>query len=390
MHNLSTLKLCFLAGTLGQGGAEHQLFYMLQALGQAGASSRLLSMTRGEFWEKRIESLGVSVMCVGDTTSRWKRLLRIIKELRRDRPDILQSQHFFTNAYVGVAARCLRLSGIGALRNDGNSEVNGCGRIGGWLNLRLPAALAANSQSAIQYAVAHGVTPPRLYFLPNVVDTAWFKPSTPPPDPGKPPTLLAVGRLVKQKRMDRFISMLGRLRKDFHLDVRGLIVGSGRKHEDLRPQLEKQAGRLGLGPDILQFRGDVPDMRPVYHKAAICVLTSDFEGTPNVLLEAMASGLPVVATKVGGVPAVVSHGQTGFLRQPDDLESLVADTFELVMNSRLRTEMGRRARAFVEERRNLQRLPAYLSGLYQQALPGKDQTIAGAEPTHLNCRAVRP
>jgi glycosyltransferase involved in cell wall biosynthesis len=112
-------------------------------------------------------------------------------------------------------------------------------------------------------------------------------------------------------------------------------------------------------------------MRAVYHEAAVCVLTSDFEGTPNVLLEAMASGLPVVATNVGGVPGIVQHGRTGFLHEPDDLEGLVANVFDLVTNSRLRTEMGQRARAFVEERHNLQRLPAYLSGLYQRAVPTK-------------------
>jgi glycosyltransferase involved in cell wall biosynthesis len=255
------------------------------------------------------------------------------------------------------------------------------------LNLRLPATLAANSQLAIQYAVAHGVQPSRLCFLPNVVDTDWFKPannsklSTLSPSDGEragvrglaeqPLTLLAVGRLVKQKRMDKFISILGRLRKEFNLNVRGLIVGSGREHEDLQPQLEEQAAQLGLLPDILQFRGAFSDMRPVYHEAAICVLTSDHEGTPNVLLEALASGLPVVATRVGSVPGIVQHGQTGFLHEPNDLESLVADTFELVMNSRLRTEMGRRARAFVVERHSLQRLPGYLSGLYQQVLPAK-------------------
>jgi len=227
MRNLSTLKFCFLAGTLGQGGAERQLFYILQTLCQAGATPRLLSLTQGEFWEKKINSLGVSVTCVGDMGSRWKRLVRIVKELRADRPDIFQSQHFFTNAYAGLAARWLKLSGIGAMRNDGTSEVNGCGKIGGWLNLRLPATLAANSQLAIQYAIANGVAPSRLYFLPNVVDTEWFKPSTPTSTRDKPLVLLAVGRLVKQKRMDRFISLLGCLRKDFNLNVRGVIAGSG-------------------------------------------------------------------------------------------------------------------------------------------------------------------
>jgi glycosyltransferase involved in cell wall biosynthesis len=220
---------------------------------------------------------------------------------------------------------------------------------------------------AIQYAIARGVSPSRLYFLPNVVDTEWFKPSDRLPE--EPFTLVAVGRLVKQKRLDRFISILHRLRNDFRLNVRGLIIGSGRQNEDLRAELESQARNLGLLPDVAEFRGGVSDTRSVYHQAAVCVLTSDFEGTPNVLLEAMASGLPVVATQVGGVSEIVQHGQTGFLVEPHDLDGLVAALVELVKNRDLRMEMGRRARSYVEERHSLQRLPPYLGRLYELALP---------------------
>jgi len=372
MRNLSTLKFCFLAGTLTPGGAERQLFYILQALCQAGATPRLLSLDEGGFWEEKIEGLGVHVTHIG-AASRWQRLLGILGELRKDRPDILQSQHFFTNAYVGVAARLLRLGGIGAMRSNGTSEVNGSGPFG-WLNLHLPPTIAANSQLAIQYAVASGVPASRLYFLPNVVDTERFKPATVGSE--APITLIAAGRLGKVKRLDRFIAILGRLRKDFKLKVRGLNVGSGRQNEDLRPALENQARSLGLLPDIVQFRGGVSDMRSAYREAAVCVLTSDFEGTPNVLLEAMASGLPVVATRVGGVPEIVRHGTTGFLHEPDDLNGMTAALAELVRNPKLRIEMGRRARTYVEQNHSLERLPACLSGLYQLALPGRRQAPA--------------
>jgi glycosyltransferase involved in cell wall biosynthesis len=375
MRNLPRLKVCFLAGTLGQGGAERQLFYLFQTLCQAGATPRLLSLDQGAFWEEKIKDLGVRVTHVS-VASRLQRLLLLLKELRKDRPDVLQSQHFFTNAYVAVAARWLQLSGIGAMRSNGISEVNGCGTIGGWLNLRLPTMLAANSQLAIQYAIANGVPASRLYFLPNVVDTEWFKPPT--ADSGKPLTLIAVGRLVKPKRFDRFISILGRLRTHFGLNVRGLIVGPESRNEELRPELEHQARSLGLFPGVIEFCGGVSDLRAVYQEAAVCVLTSDFEGTPNVLLEAMASGLPVVATKVGGVPGIVQHGQTGFLHELNDLEGMATALAELAKNSRLRIEMGRRARAFVEERHNLQRLPAYLNGLYQQVLPLKHHATGRA------------
>ena len=367
MRNLSKLKVCFLAGTLEHGGAERQLFYILQALCRAGAVPRLLSMDQGQFWEETIKALGVCVTCVGGQPSRLARLFRVLKEVRKNPPDVLQGQHFFTNAYVGLAAWLSRLSGIGAMRNNGRSEVSESGPLGGWLNLHFPRTIAANSQIAMQYAIAQGVPASRLYFLPNVVDTDWFKPSG--PCSNGPLTLIAVGRLVKQKRLDRFISILGRLRTECRLDVKGLIVGPGCQKEDLRPELESQARSLGLGPDIIQFRGGVADIRSVYQEAALCVLTSDFEGTPNVLLEAMASGLPVVATRVGGVPGIVRHNQTGRLLEPDDLEGLVAALVELVKNSELRTAMAQRARAYVKENHSLHRLPAYLGGLYQLALP---------------------
>jgi glycosyltransferase involved in cell wall biosynthesis len=367
MRSLSRLNVCFVAGTLEHGGAERQLFYILQALCRAGVNPRLLSMDRGEFWEERIKALGVGVTCVGDRPSRLARLFRVLKEVHKDPPNVLQSQHFFTNAYVALAALLSRLSGIGAMRNNGRTEVSESGPLGGWLNLHSPRTIAANSKMAMQYAIGRGVSASRLYFLPNVVDTEWFKPSG--TRSGEGLTLVTVGRLVKQKRLDRFISILHRLRTNFGLNARGVIVGPGCQNEDLRPPLENQARNLGLSPDIIQFRGGVSDTRSVYREAAVCVLTSDFEGTPNTLLEAMASGLPVVASNVGGVPGIVRHGQTGFLFEPENLGGFVASLVELLKNRKLRTEMGQRARSFVEEQHSLQRLPAYLSGLYELALP---------------------
>jgi len=144
---LSQLRICFLAGTLGQGGAERQLFYSLRALRQCGAVPRVLCLAQNEFWEERIRNLGVPVTCVGQMQSKLKRLFRILVELRKQPPKIFQSQHFYTNAYVAAGARALRLCGIGALRCDGLSEVQESGLIGGWLSLHTPRVIVANSHS---------------------------------------------------------------------------------------------------------------------------------------------------------------------------------------------------------------------------------------------------
>ena len=117
------LRICFLAGTLGQGGAERQLYYMLEELQQAGLRVTLLCLTQGEFWERRITELGVRCVWVGQKQSRLWRLFRIFQELRQERPDIVQSQHFYTNLYAAVAGRILGLPTIGAIRSDVFGEV---------------------------------------------------------------------------------------------------------------------------------------------------------------------------------------------------------------------------------------------------------------------------
>jgi glycosyltransferase involved in cell wall biosynthesis len=386
MPSLSKLKVCYMAGTLGQGGAERQLFYAIQALQQSGAATRVLSLESGGFWEEPIRQVGAKVTCLGAERSRLKRLIRIVRLLKLEPPDILQAQHFYTNAYATLAGRFLNCKAIGALRNDGRFDLQESGRVGGRINLHLPKMLAANSQSAIRYAIRQGVKASRLYFLPNVVDIERFRPA--PGMADRPMTLLAVGRLSIEKRFDRFLSLLHRLRAEQRIDVRGIIVGATRPRQNLRNELEQQAAALGLLPDGVQFLGSISDMSSVYRQATISVLTSDHEGTPNVLLEAMAAGLPVVGTNVGGVPDIIRDGQTGFLIEPADSERLFSATVELIRNAELREKMGAQARAYVEANHSVHRLPMHLNGLYELAFSAARGAKSVAIPLPMNtCEA---
>jgi glycosyltransferase involved in cell wall biosynthesis len=361
MRSLDGLKVTFLAATLGHGGAERQLFYILRALRRAGALPRLIAFTQGEFWEGPIRELGVPVVTLPDG-SPLARLHGLVRALRQDRPDVLQSQHFHANLYAVVAARVLGLREIGAIRNDAVSEVrNVGGRMGRW-SLLAPRVVAANSRAAIQNAVALGAKPRRLVLLPNVLDTERFAP--PPQRPPKPVRVLLVGRLHPDKRVDRFISIVAKLRERTKIPFQAIIVGHGPD----RANLEEQAACLGLSRDWMEFRGAAADVVPAYQQASVLVLTSQREGTPNVVLEAMACGLPVVATSVGGVPEIVQHGETGFLAGAEDENEMIEPLLELVQDAALRNRMGLLARAHIEEHYSMERLPAYLVNLYQAAL----------------------
>ena len=368
MSKLTDIKICLIAGDLGRGGAERQLFYILKTLKEQGANPRLLSLTQGEFWQERIESLGIPVTWVGTAGTKLQRLFSILKEVAKNRPTIFQSQHFYTNPYASVVARILGIREIAAMRNNGIKEVQANGRILGWLSLHMPRMIAANSRAAIRYATGRGIRPERLFHLPNVVDTDFFKPV--PRAAANEVRLVSVGRIEPQKRFDRYLECLGRLRTLTNIQFKASIVGQCPPGSPLKEQLERQAVQLGLPPDILEFEGPIEDMKKVYDRADVCVLTSDFEGTPNVLLESMACGIPVVATRVGGIPDIVEEGRNGLLSDREDVNGLTAHLCRLVENPELRQRMGREGRSYIEANHSMQCLPEKLETLYGRALAG--------------------
>lgn len=367
MLDLSELKLCFLVGTLGQGGAEQQLYYWLNTLKAAGTRLHVCCMTRGEFWEAPLAQAGIPVTWVGARPGRAARLARIWRETRQMRPHLIQSQLFYMNLYATLAARACGAREIGALRADAGQEVWSVGQMLGWLGLRAPRTIAANSTGAIETSAALGVPRERLHLLRNVVDTERFKPTARPANevgarPGV--TIAAIGRLVRQKRMDRLLAVFAQAQRQSPQPLQLILAGEG----PLRQQLEQQAETLGIRAAV-DFRGAVADAREIYAQADVLALTSDWEGTPNVVLEALACGLPVVATRVGGVIELVQHGETGFLIEPHDEPGFAAALVRLLADAPLRQAFGKRARMFAELQHGLPRLTGWLQEFYQQVLP---------------------
>lgn len=359
---LRGLRVAFVAGTLGRGGAERQLYYMVSSLKECGAEPLVLTLTSGEYWEGKIRAIGVPVIHVGDDASRVRRVLQIIVELKKFTPRVVQSQHFYVNLYAAAAGRCCGIPTIGAIRSDGISEVKGMGRSLGYLGLRTPHLLAANSERGLKHAVELGASPGRVTLLPNVVDTRRFTPFA--RRKVGPVRLLNVGRLVRVKRVDRFLRLLAALHERLKGQVEGVVVGSGPEREEL----ERLARTLGLATPVLTFHDVTGDVASLYRDADALVLTSDWEGTPNVVLEAMASGLPVVATDVGGVPSILPHGTCGFVAPVDREDQLVDWARQLAEDASLRARMGAAARHHVERHFSLEGMAEQLYALYGRLL----------------------
>lgn len=152
--------------------------------------------------------------------------------------------------------------------------------------------------------------------------------------------LLYVGRLADEKGIDNLLRAVARLdsrEMDIHLN----IVGSGPANESLR----ELASELGV-MDTVTFHGFVPkgpELWKQFDEADLFVLPSHTEGLPRVVAEAMARGLPVVTTAVGGLPELVDDGENGFLVEPGDVDGLVEAIVEVCSDEGLRERVARTA-----------------------------------------------
>lgn len=200
------------------------------------------------------------------------------------------------------------------------------------------------------------------------VDTASFEPRVENDD--NPPTVLHVARLVEKKGtrylLDAFAAIAAK-----HPRARVVVIGDG----PLRGALEQHAATLGIGARV-HWLGAVPhaDVRARLSRASVFCLPSctaadgDAEGLGLVLLEAAASGVPVVGTLHGGIPEAVIHGATGYL-VPERDPSRLADALDaLLSSSDLRRRLGAEARRFAQRRFDLHRQTRSLEELYEDVL----------------------
>ncbi len=217
----------------------------------------------------------------------------------------------------------------------------------------------AVSDALRRKAVALGFPAARTRTHYNGVDLDRFQPGKRPRDPG---TILHVGRLVEKKGTADLIAALAGMS-----GVRLVVIGEG----PLRTQLQRQAGALGVKAQFLGPQ-DVGEVATWMRRATLLAAPSltardgDSEGLPNVVVEAAASGIPVVATRHSGIPEAVEDNETGFLVREGDRAGLAGRIGTLLDSADLRREMGFAARSLAMERFDRVRQAERLEAIYDE------------------------
>ena len=236
---------------------------------------------------------------------------------------------------------------------------------------RADRLLAVSGELADRMTTRVGVRRDRIEVIPNGVDTERFgqiarqkarAALSLPPDAF---IVVAIGRLVEVKNYPLLIDAARQLR-DYGRDALFLVAGEG----PLRSDMEQRISAAGLNDRVrlLGVRNDTPELLAA---ADAFVLTSWSEGMSNTILEAMAAGRPVIATRVGGNPELVVENTTGFLVRPDDPAELVHALGTLAGEPELTRDMGERARLRAEREFSLNRMIARYTAIYEGVATGR-------------------
>ena len=174
-----------------------------------------------------------------------------------------------------------------------------------------------------------------------------------------------VGNFRTMKRHDLLLDAFARLIAR-HRHLRLVLVGDG----DLRSRIEQQIDQLGI-KDRVVLTGSVADLPPLYDAFDLFVQASNSEGLPNVLLEAAAGRLPIVATAAGGSGEVIHDGETGILVPVDDTDKLVAGLDRAIVDADLRRRLGAAARELIERDYGMEKFAQQYADLYRELLEAK-------------------
>jgi glycosyltransferase involved in cell wall biosynthesis len=363
-------RVALIAGALTQDGAEKQLMYWVDALSAANIAVEVYSLTHGEFYESVLRKKGVEAIWIGRFAHPLIRTIVLLRLLSRFRPHVIQSVHSFTNLYAALAGRWYGTPSIGALRSSVAHMRRANGLWAGSL-LTAPTILVSNSETAVNELLRLDLCDPtRVLLLPNVIalGTSPLPASTGRREPvqgvNSHPRITAmfVGRLIATKRLDCFLRALAVARKQVP-ELSGVIVGDGPE----RRHMEALSEQLAIPPSNVTFAGHCNNVPPLLSEADMLVSCSDDEGSPNVVLEAMAARLPVITTPAGDAALFVRDGITGYLVPFGDVDAIVDRMIRLAADPQLRDRLGEAGRRYVEHHHAGDHLAERLVGLYEKA-----------------------
>jgi len=365
---MNTIRIAYVIDKLALHGTQKFLRSLTQGLAPHGFEQRVYCLKNEAHPANLVafREAGIEVMIVGATLGGvW----RMMADWRTWRPDIVFTLLFYSDQIGRIAAKLAAVpvvvSSIRAQNIYKQRWHFWCDR----LTARFAQKIVFNATSAIPFALRHeGVRDTQVVYIPNGVN--------PPAQAlGKQMCRLqfdilpsarviaSIGRLVPQKGFDGLLRAFQQVTAQFP-DAILLLIGQGAQFAEL----QALAIELGVSGQT-RFLGECTAIDALLACADLYVQASHFEGMPNALMEAMAAGVPAIATAVDGAREVVEDGVTGWLTPPGDAEQLAARICVALRDPETAAQIGANAARRMTERFSVERMAAAYEALFRSLLP---------------------
>lgn len=364
--SFSRVPVFLMIDSLQTGGTERQFAEIARSLGKDSFQVHLGCLQKtGPFLEGLgelyLSEPGGSLYSMTSIRSRW----RLMRHLQDSKIAVAHAFDFYANLMLIPAAKLARIPVIGSHRQLG--DLLSPAKFRAQLAMfRWCDRVVCNSQAAADRLLHAGLEGNKLVVIGNGLPPTAFAETAPALE--RSAGILRVGMIARMnaeyKNQGSFLRAAAQVAQRFP-DVEFLLAGDG----PLRPQLERQAAELGLQSRVL-FLGDRRDIPAVLASVDISVVPSASESLSNVMLESMASGVPVVATAVGGNCELGANGRA-LLVSPKSDDALAAGLERVLSDEELRREMSGHAQQFARENFTVERIREQYCELYSDVLAGK-------------------
>lgn len=367
----SPLRIVHAVLSLDMGGLERIVVDLAREGKQHGHTVSIVCLERPGTLARQAQALGVPVCCAYKRPGVRLRVRgEVADQLAQLRPDVVHTHQVTALFYAGPAARRVGVPLVVHTEHGKHYAARWRTRLLGRLAGRHARRFFCVSQDiADEVNGFRVVDAAKVCVVPNGIDIERFARRGAGGSlrqslgiPASAPVVGTVGRATEIKRQDALLRAFARLRERFP-DAHLLLVGDG----PLLPQLKQLADELGVGK-AAHFPGNQLQPEKYLHLMDVFALTSRSEGMPVSVLEAWASGVPVVAAAVGGLPEMIRHGETGLLYPPGDENGLVASLTDILGRPDAARRLAAAGRRHVEDTFSRQRMFGVYERHYRELL----------------------
>jgi len=366
--HMRKVRVLHVIPNFGPGGAERLVVDLMEATDKERFEVAAVSLypESGTILEKEIKEKGLKVYFLNKHRGLDLRMIpRLYRVLRTFCPDVVHT-HLYVLRYTLLPTLLCRIPvRIHTVHNVARKEVDRIGKLVHWISFRLgkvvPVSISKEIANTVRAVYGQDIYTPVIY---NGIPITRFVSSASQDSTKeeKDVVLLHVGRFAPQKSHFLLVEAFALAVKEYPA-MKLWLVGDG----PLKPAVKKNIVKMGLERKVL-FLGIRDDVPRLLAASDLFVLSSDYEGVPLSVLEAMSAGKPVVATAVGGVPELVEDGITGILVPPRNPEALARGILRLAKDADLRRRMGKAARERALERFDISRTAREYEALYLKLL----------------------